>query len=109
MCVVVIGNCDRCGAAVKDKPGLGYADARGLFDYCQNCLEETGLGFREARKRKPYNEIWLEDVIKQDTLPTKVSFFLGKAKKDWYRLRNIKCRCCSPWDLKLRGKCKNSA
>ena len=107
-----IGRCDRCGIEVSKRPGLGYADRRGWFSYCESCLSETGIGDRQslARGKTMNDSWWLEDLLPKCDNPffgTRTSrFLLGKAAYNWYRLKDVKCPggCCT-FNLKLYGKC----
>lgn len=105
--MISIGNCARCEVYIKEKPGLGYADYRGYFSYCDNCLKETQIGDRYRKSGcKP---IWLEDILPNCILESHADFYLGKAKTNWNKLKNIKCGCkkkCSPHKLKTTG-CPN--
>ena len=65
MCIVSIGNCDRCGIKVDSKPGLKYADYRGYFSYCEPCLKEVKIGdlFPVQQPDGKFKAIWLDDVV----------------------------------------------
>jgi len=100
-----VGKCDRCGIEVSKLPGLGYADKRGWFSYCEGCLSETGIGDRQslARGKTMNDSLWLEDLLPKCDNP---SFLLGKAEYNWHKLKDVKCLGnCSTFKLKLYGKC----
>jgi hypothetical protein len=99
--MIWVGQCNRCGVVVNERPGLAYADYRGRFGFCRPCLKTIEIGDGHPKKiNGVWKSIWLEDVLPECILKSDVSWYLGNAEENWFKIKDNDCSKCSPYELK---------